>query len=135
VDTRTLKASVAAAIVAHARAAAPEECCGILVGAGERIDRAVTARNIAKERRRRFLIEPKDHLDALRSARGEGLDVIGFYHSHPRSPAVPSPTDLAEANYPGYLFLIVSLSDEPPDLRLYQFRSGNFLSLPFVTVP
>lgn len=124
-----------AAIVAHARAAAPQECCGILVGKGDRVEQAVAARNIASQPLTRFLIEPRDHLAALRESRRRGLDVVGFYHSHPRSGALPSETDLAEASYPDHLFLIVGLAPEPPDVRLYRYTSGNFLPLPLVQSP
>jgi proteasome lid subunit RPN8/RPN11 len=120
------------AVLSHARAVAPDECCGMLVGAGDRIDAAVPARNVAERPASRFLIEPRDHLAALREARARGLDVIGFYHSHPRGDAVPSATDLAEASYPDHLFLIVGLGVEPPDVRLYRFAAGNFLPLRFV---
>jgi desampylase len=112
-------------IIAHARDAAPAECCGLLVGAGEFIAEAVRTRNLAADRGR-FLIDPEDHINARRDARHRGLEVLGFYHSHPRSPATPSPTDLAEASYPGHLYLIVSVLAEPADVRLYQFDGGAF---------
>ncbi len=121
-------------VVGHARAEAPRECCGILVGAVDRIESAVAARNIAEEPTRRFLIDPHDHLAAVKHARARGLDVVGFYHSHPRSPAEPSSRDLAEASYPDHLFLIVGLAAGAADVRLYKFARGNFLALPFVTV-
>jgi desampylase len=124
--------AVVAAIVAHARAAAPDECCGVLVGAPDRVEVAVPTRNISDRPATRFLIDPKQHLDALRTARHRGLDVVGFYHSHPRSGAKPSPTDLAEATYPDHLFLIVGLGEDPPDVGLYRFSSGNFQPVPLV---
>jgi proteasome lid subunit RPN8/RPN11 len=132
--TRRVKASVLDRVVAHARSLAPEECCGVLIGDGVGVLDAVPARNIADRPAVRFLIDPKDHLTALRDARSRGLDVVGFYHSHPRSAAVPSETDLAEASYPRHLFMIVSLKGEVPDLQLYWLVDGNFLPTPFVTV-
>jgi desampylase len=132
--TRRVKVSAVDRIVAHARSLAPDECCGVLIGNDDQVFDAVPARNIADRPAVRFLIDPKDHLAALRDARGRGLDVVGFYHSHPRSPAIPSETDRAEANYPQHLFLIVSLKDRTPDLQLYWFLDGNFLPAPFVTV-
>ena len=131
----TVTAAVIDAVVRHARAEAPNECCGILVGDGQAVEEAVRAGNIAERPLTRFLIQPKDHLDALRRARLQGRDVVGFYHSHPNSPASPSRTDIAEATYPGHLFLIVGLAVDPPDVRLYRFAAGNFLETPFVTVP
>lgn len=129
-----MKSLVVDRVVAHARHIAPDECCGVLIGEGQDVLDAFPARNIADKPAVRFLIDPKDHLDALRDARRRGLDVVGFYHSHPRSAAVPSETDRAEANYPRHLFLIVSLKHARPDLQLYWFLDGNFLPAPFVTV-
>jgi proteasome lid subunit RPN8/RPN11 len=127
-------AAVVDQVVRHARAEAPRECCGILVGAGDRIDDAVEARNVADRPATRFLIDPRDHLAALKAARTRGLDIVGFYHSHPRSAAEPSAADLSEASYPNHLFLIVGLGGPEADVRLYRFEAGNFLPLPFVTV-
>jgi len=120
------------AIVAHAREAAPGECCGVLIGRDGEVVEAVRARNAA-DLPTRFLIDPQDHFNAIRRARGRQLDVVGYYHSHPQSPARPSETDLADANYPDHLSLIVSLASDPPELRLYRFDGRNFLEEPFVT--
>jgi proteasome lid subunit RPN8/RPN11 len=114
------------AVVSHARATAPAECCGVLIGAPDAVTDARPARNLATDPNR-FLIDPKEHIDARREARARRLDVVGFYHSHPRSAAVPSPTDLAEASYPDHLYLIVGLAGEQPDVRLYRLASdGGF---------
>ena len=112
-------------IVAHARETAPAECCGLLVGTATAIVEAVRATNLS-ENRSRFLIDPKDHIRARRDARARGLDVVGFYHSHPHSDAQPSATDLAEASYENHLYLIVGLTKDAADVRLYRFNSGAF---------
>ena len=122
------------AVVAHAREASPAECCGLLLGTGNLVVAAAPARNIATDPTRRFEIDPQDHVDARRDARGRGLAVLGFYHSHPRSPALPSPTDLAEASYPDHLYLIVSLAAAVPDVGLFRLEDGNFRATGFVTV-
>jgi proteasome lid subunit RPN8/RPN11 len=97
-------------ILAHARAAAPDECCGLLVGRDGRIHRSSRARNLDSSPHR-YLIDPSDHFAAMRAARDEGLLVIGAYHSHPDGPAVPSPTDVSEAAGDSqFVYLIVSLS-------------------------
>jgi proteasome lid subunit RPN8/RPN11 len=113
------------AIVFHARQAAPAECCGVLLGTTDVVTDARRAGNLAIDLNR-FLIDPKDHIDARREARARGLDVVGFYHSHPHSAPVPSPTDLAEASYADHLYLIVGLADEPPHARLYRLEDGGF---------
>jgi proteasome lid subunit RPN8/RPN11 len=112
-------------VVSHARQAAPAECCGLLVGTVSRIVDAIPTRNIA-DSPSRFLIDPKDHIDGRREARGRGLDVIGFYHSHPHSPARPSARDRDEFGYPDHLYLIVSLLVDPPELRMFIPGDGSF---------
>ena len=124
---------VLAGVVAHAREAAPAECCGLLLGHDDSVVDALRTRN-ASEDPSRFIVEPEDHIRGRREARSRGLDVVGFYHSHPRSPALPSVTDRTEAGYPGCLYLIVSLAVEPYDARLYTLVDGEFLELSFVAV-
>lgn len=123
-------------MVAHARETAPAECCGLVIGtrraggSGHAITEAARTRNIAADPNR-FEIHPEDHIHARRDARHRGLEVLGFYHSHPRSPATPSPTDLDEASYPGHLYLIVSVRSEPAEVRLYRFEAGAFQQVPW----
>jgi proteasome lid subunit RPN8/RPN11 len=122
------------AVVAHAREAAPDECCGLLLGRDGEIVEALRTRNISDMPASRFVIDPADHIDGRRSARARGLDVVGFYHSHPHSPAEPSERDLAEFTYAGYLYVIVSLSAGNAEVSLSQFDAGKFRRLSFVTV-
>jgi len=128
----TVNAAALAAIVAHAEAERPRECCGVLLGSGTTIVEAIGTENLA-DAVDRFLIDPKGHIDARRAGRARGLDVVGFYHSHPGAPAVPSSVDLAEASYPSHFYLIVSLLDTQPDARLYWLESGRVHPRNFVT--
>lgn len=57
----------------------------------------------------RFDFDPKEHLAVQRRARERGLEVVGFYHSHPDHPARPSQYDLDHAAWPGYSYVIVSV--------------------------
>jgi proteasome lid subunit RPN8/RPN11 len=126
--------SVIDAVVAHARETAPAECCGVLLGCGTVIVDSIATRNIAGSPRSRFVIDPQDHIAARRTARGRGLDVVGFYHSHPRTAARPSETDAAEASYSDHVYLIVSLANDEPDVRLFRFVDGTFRALTFAMV-
>jgi proteasome lid subunit RPN8/RPN11 len=117
-------------IVEHARETAPAECCGLLIGTAESIVEAARTTNLASDPNR-FEMDPGDHIRARREARTRGLDVLGFYHSHPRSPAIPSARDRAEAWYPGYLYLIVSVRAEPADVRLYRLDPEGFVEVPW----
>ena len=117
----TILAPVEAAIVAHARATAPAECCGLLLGDAD--THSPTRRRPGTSPttpRRRYLIDPADHLAAIRDARGRSLEVVGAYHSHPRSAPIPSPTDAAEA-FCDFVFVIVGLGTEPPEVRAWRW--------------
>ena len=105
----------------------------MLVGKEASIDEAVRAKNIEASPTR-FLIDPKDHIDARRAARGRGLEVIGFYHSHPHSPAWPSPADVTEAAYPDSVYLIVGLEGTAAETRLFRIAHGRAIELPLKSV-
>ena len=92
---------------AAADRAAPAECCGILLGRGGRIERALAAANVHPTPRTHFEIDPQALVDAHRAARAAGPQVIGYYHSHPAGPATPSVTDLAQAAHDGSVWAIV----------------------------
>jgi proteasome lid subunit RPN8/RPN11 len=100
--------SVLRAILAEAARAAPEEACGLLLGRGLRIEEARGAENCAPDRRRDFEIEPQALIDAHRSARAGGPEVIGYFHSHPAGAAEPSATDRALAGHDGRVWAIAA---------------------------
>lgn len=127
----TITHAAETAILAHARRQAPEECCGLLLGTGTAIVEAVAVANVAEHPTRRYLIDPREHLRVMRDARERSLEVIGAYHSHPRSRAVPSETDRAEA-FSGFYFLIAGLGANPAELQAWTVIDGNFAAVPFV---
>jgi proteasome lid subunit RPN8/RPN11 len=88
-----------------ARTAAPQECCGLLLGEAT-VEEARPAANVAADPRRRFEIDPQALVDAHRAARTGGPQVLGYYHSHPAGPAEPSATDRALAPGDGKLWAI-----------------------------
>jgi proteasome lid subunit RPN8/RPN11 len=120
------------AVARHAAAAYPEECCGFLLGrfgAGEDgvlVERVLPARNEhAESPRSRFLIAPETVLAARREARGLGLDVVGYYHSHPDHAAEPSAHDLEDA-WPNVSYLIVPVAEGLPGApRSWRLQDGG----------
>jgi proteasome lid subunit RPN8/RPN11 len=66
--------------------------------------------NVADNPKQRFLLDPKQHIAAMSDMRRQGEELYAIYHSHPKSPAEPSPIDLTEATYTDSLFLIISLN-------------------------
>jgi proteasome lid subunit RPN8/RPN11 len=103
-----IRGDVFAAITAHAQRDLPNECCGLLLGTAHLIDEALPAPNLLSSATR-YQLDPRVHLDAIRRLRGTARAVVGAYHSHPRSAAVPSARDIAEAHYAEFVWLIVSL--------------------------
>jgi len=100
------------AIRAHAREAYPHECCGSLVGRDGAVHATCALPNTTDEGpRRRFLVRPDDYKAAESDARARGLDLLGFYHSHPDHPARPSQYDLDHA-WPFFSYVIVSVTDD-----------------------
>lgn len=109
--------AVAAAMRAHAQAAYPHECCGVMLGHRDgqdwRITAAIAVENAAADetRRSRYEIGPHDLVGIALEARRRQLEIAGFYHSHPECPANWSPTDLAEAHWIGASYVIVEVRD------------------------
>ena len=103
---------------AHARQTYPEECCGILFGTieGDKkiVHDALAIDNSSEQQRtRRFIITPEDYRNAEALATGKGLDVLGFYHSHPDHPARPSQFDLEHA-FPWWSYVIIGVDQGKP---------------------
>jgi proteasome lid subunit RPN8/RPN11 len=108
-------------VIAHAQEDAPNECCGYMRLNDGRVDEVFRAENL-RNSPYGYEIDPKSLLAA------NDLDDDGFgvaiYHSHPRSPAEPSQTDINLAHYPHWLYLIVSLAGEP-ELRAWRIDDGR----------
>jgi proteasome lid subunit RPN8/RPN11 len=83
-------------LIQHAKTGYPEEVCGLLVGRGEQISRVIPTENGATDKRSGFLIPQQALNHHLPQIRAEGLRLIGFYHSHPNTAPIPSPTDVRE---------------------------------------
>jgi proteasome lid subunit RPN8/RPN11 len=116
--------AVLAALIAHARREAPNECCGFLIGGPTSIDESVPTVNLAASPTR-FRVDPAAHIALNRRLRGSSRSILGAYHSHPGSPAEPSPTDLREAHYPEFVYVIVSLAGEREDVRAYRIANAR----------
>jgi proteasome lid subunit RPN8/RPN11 len=127
--------NVLAGITRHARNTAPVECCGLLAGKDDLIDEYITTLNI-RDSEVAYQVDPVEHIGAMKSLRVRGRSVLGAYHSHPRTAAEPSAADVAEASYgDGFLYLIVSLANEPPEIRGYRLVAGRLEAADFEVVP
>lgn len=114
---------------AHAREASPEECCGLLGGRGARAESVYRLRNVANEAAVAYEAAPEDLFAAQRRMRASGEELLGIYHSHPRSSdPVPSQTDVKLAFYPSAVYFIVGLGGAEPTLRAFRIseREGSW---------
>jgi proteasome lid subunit RPN8/RPN11 len=108
----------------------PEEGCGVLIGRegpeAREIVRAIGLENRqGAERHRRYLVAPEQFLETDAQARAAGLEVLGFFHSHPDAPAVPSSFDLEQAwDYYSYLILSVA-QGAVADARSWRLRADR----------
>jgi proteasome lid subunit RPN8/RPN11 len=128
VDAIQLRAAVRDGILVHARAEAPRECCGLLLGRGCLVDECVRSPNVDPDPNR-YEIDAGLHVSTNRRLRGSGRAVIGAYHSHPHGPAWPSPSDVAEAYYPEFIWVIASLAGAEPELRAFRVAAGRVIEL------
>jgi proteasome lid subunit RPN8/RPN11 len=144
--TLLLPTHVRETLVAHAEDGAPEEVCGVLLGTDRgsdtiRVTDTGPVANVADDPRTRYELAPAETAQVFASvdaddAAGDGAtstaetdatEVVGFYHSHPRGPAGPSATDRAQAQWPGYVYLIVSLDGEQSaEVGAWRWTGGAF---------
>jgi [CysO sulfur-carrier protein]-S-L-cysteine hydrolase len=109
------------ALVQHARDDAPNECCGYARARDGRVEEVFRAENL-RHSPYGYEIDAKSLL-AANDLDEEGFEVV-MYHSHPRSPAEPSQTDINLAFYPHWRYVIVSLTEEP-NVRAWRIADGK----------
>jgi len=110
-------------MVAHARADLPNECCGMVGGRDGEAEVVVRVENAAASPLR-YEMDPQGQYDALKSIEDEGRELLAIYHSHTKSAAYPSQTDVNQAvAWPEQVYLIVSLAErDNPDVKAYLLK-------------
>ncbi len=121
----TLSRRQYAHIIAHARAGAPEEVCGLIAGAEGRTRAVYRAPNVAKRPCIEYEMDPEVQLCIFEHLDRRGWDVLGIYHSHPEGPDVPSASDVAQSHYPDAVYVIVSLKNGVR-MRGFSIRDGAY---------
>lgn len=126
----TLSEPLLRRIEEHAQAGYPAEVCGHLLGVDGEVRRVTEVRQatnlLQTATRDRYEVDPQDTLRADREARDRGEEVLGFYHSHPDHPAVPSAFDKARA-WPWYSYLILSISSETTAARAWRLEGESMV--------
>ena len=120
-----------AAMRAHGERDYPYECCGLMLGKFNEGRKSVVEiypiSNAREEeaKRNRFLIRPEELMRGEKYARSQGLEVVGFYHSHPDDVAVPSQYDLEHA-WPTYSYIVMSVKQgQAVDLRSWEMEADR----------
>jgi proteasome lid subunit RPN8/RPN11 len=115
--TLTISRELAEKIRAHGAETYPYECCGALLGRDNSLREILNLFPLVNRRddspRNRFSVTAEDVLEAEKAARLQGIDVVGWYHSHPDHPARPSQFDRDHA-WPWYSYIIVSVAEGKP---------------------
>lgn len=111
-------------LVEHARAEAPNECCGLIGGVDGEARTVYRARN-SEASPLRYNLDPQDQFRIMTEMEEVGEELAAIYHSHTASPAYPSQTDINLAAYPDALYLIVSLADGEKPLRGFHINDGQ----------
>ena len=128
-DGLTISAAIADEMLAHARAEVPNEACGLLAGdLGTGVASAYHPARNAEASPLRYDVHPDDLVRIVFGIEDAGEDLVGIFHSHTHTPAVPSPTDLRTAQYPDAFYVLATLSDPdavPADaLRAWRIVGG-----------
>src|SRR3954454_17558711 len=111
-------------MIAHARADAPNECCGLIAARdGEAV--AVHRAANAAASPLRYVIDGNEQYEIQTAIEDAGLDLGAIYHSHTRSDPVPSQTDINLAFYPEALYVIVGVNGDEPDVRAWRIVDGE----------
>lgn len=116
------------AMIEHARQEFPDECCGLLAGHQGRVEVLFRGRNVDHSPYT-YRLDPGEQLQLFKEMDARGLDLLGIYHSHTRSAAYPSRTDVTQAYYPDAAYVIVSLRDpdaarDALDVRAFRIKDG-----------
>lgn len=123
-------------ILAHARAELPNEACGVVAGVDGKAVRVYPMRN-AEGSPVVYRFDDTEQLKVFKEVEARGWELLGFFHSHPKTKAYPSRTDREIAHWrdpvtgeevpahPGTRYLIVSLAEREPVLRAFRFEGGK----------
>jgi proteasome lid subunit RPN8/RPN11 len=110
-------------MIAHAREDLPNECCGLIGGTGDEATSVIRVVNSAASPLR-YEMDPQEQYNALKGIEDGGDELVAIYHSHTKSAAYPSQTDVNQAvAWPEQIYVIVSLADEEAaDVKAYLLK-------------
>jgi proteasome lid subunit RPN8/RPN11 len=110
------------ALLRHAATTPVAEVCGLISRTGSGVLKRYPVTNRATDQTRAYAMDEKELIAAFRTMRTHNETLFAIYHSHPVTAAYPSVADQREANYPDAIYIIISLTDQPP-IRGYEIGS------------
>jgi proteasome lid subunit RPN8/RPN11 len=121
------------AMILHGRRGLPHESCGLIAGEAQGEEKTVTAvyaLTNTDQSAEHFSMDPAEQFRAIKDIRNRGWVLLGNFHSHPASPARPSAEDIRLAFDPSLSYVIISLQQEPPELKSFFVREGQAVEEP-----
>ena len=120
-----LSTDLLAQVITHCKSVYPNEACGLLAGPNEHVEKIYKMTNI-EQSNVSYMMDPAEQFRAVKDMRKNGDKMLAIYHSHPHSPACPSPKDVSLAFYPDAVYLIVGLTDaNQPEVKAYEIIDGK----------
>lgn len=119
-------------ILDYAVSEVPREACGLIAGRGGVAAKVIPMRNVASDPVHHYAMDKEDLSRQLPAFTSDGFDLIGIYHSHPRTLSIPSQEDIRNAFYPNTAYLIISLKDQSPHLSAWLIEQGRVEPLELV---
>ena len=120
-----LKPEQAQELATYARKAQPNECCGVILGTKNAVEQVIPLPNVASEPKYNYHIDEKALLKVLYEAERSQQEIVGFYHSHPRTEPIPSATDTKLATYPDTAYVIVGLWNGEARLAAWSIKRNQ----------
>jgi [CysO sulfur-carrier protein]-S-L-cysteine hydrolase len=132
-ETYQLDAALYRQMLEQCRKEAPAEACGLLGGVDSYSGQILFPMENLDACEKSYRMDMKRVLDVMRELDGKGQELNAIYHSHPVTPARPSPVDIGQAYMP-VIYLILSLCGKEPDLRGYHIEEGIVREIPVAVV-
>lgn len=115
----------------HAQQTPEKEVCGLIGSQNNKPCRCYPIKNTATNPEIFFNLDAQQQIRAMAKMRDNNEQLFAIYHSHPTAPAIPSDTDIAQANYPEALTIIISLNTKGVlELRGYHIDNNQFMEIP-----
>lgn len=115
-----------AEIIAHAKENLDQESCGILAGKNGKVEKVYKMANVSDSPELCYFMDSREQLNVMKKIRNLNLEMIGIYHSHPKSEPYPSLRDVELAFYPEVVYIIISLKNSAaPELKAYKIVAGK----------